>query len=158
MSYGDSFGIRSRSSFAQDNIVGKIGLSVQRMRVDEIGCRVNPFFPNEIKWNGQWRQHSYLQKPCLITLYRFKSPAIVAQRQSVGLGDREAPGSKLACAIRFSLRQGNSVGITRWPSSLGMLIGPSRHHCSPIRRAPLHSSVKTSMWCLHRSRKLQSRQ
>ena len=32
------------------------------------------------------------------------------------------------------------MSTPRWPSSLGMLIGPSPHHCSPIRRAPLHST------------------
>ena len=31
----------------------------------------------------------------------------------------------------------------------GMLIVPSPHHCTPIGRALLHSSVKTSTWCLH---------
>ena len=39
-----------------------------------------------------------------------------------------------------------------------MLIGPSPHHCSPIGRPSLHSSVKTSTWCLHCGSKLQSRQ
>ena len=39
-----------------------------------------------------------------------------------------------------------------------MLIGPRPHHCSPIGRALLHSSLKTSTWCLHWERKLQSRQ
>ena len=38
-------------------------------------------------------------------------------------------------------------------------MGPSAHHCSPKGRAPIHSSVKTSTWCLHQGRwKLQSRQ
>ena len=39
-------------------------------------------------------------------------------------------------------------GTARWHSSLGMLIGPSPHHCSPIGRAPVQLTVKTSTWCL----------
>ena len=35
-----------------------------------------------------------------------------------------------------------------------MLIGPSPYHCSPIGRAPLHSSVKTNTRCFHWGRKL----
>ena len=34
--------------------------------------------------------------------------------------------------------------MLRWPSSLGMLNGPSPHLSSPIGRASVHSSVKTS--------------
>ena len=45
-----------------------------------------------------------------------------------------------------------------WPSLLGMHIGPIPHHCSPSGRAPVHSSVKTSTWCLPQGKKLQSRQ
>ena len=37
----------------------------------------------------------------IITPFHGLCRASVAQRQSVGLGDREVPGSKLACAIWF---------------------------------------------------------
>ena len=72
--------------------------------------------------------------------------------------NQEVPGSKLANAIWFFPQARKLIGIARWPSSLGMLNGASLHHCSPIGRAPLHSSVKTSTWCVHWGRKLQSRQ
>ena len=66
---------------------------------------------------------------------------------------QEVPGSKLTCAIWFF----------PWARKLnrhcymGMLFGPCPHHCSPIGRAALHSSVKTSTWCFHWGRKLQFR-
>ena len=70
--------------------------------------------------------------------------------QSVELGIERSrvrnslvPSGTLPQAIKL-------IGAAWWPSSLGMLIGPSPHHCSPIRRAPVHSTVKTNTWCLLR--------
>ena len=50
--------------------------------------------------------------------------------------------------LRYAIRhwffsQGRKlIGTARCPSWLGMLIGPSPYHCSPIGRPPVHSSVK----------------
>ena len=73
-----------------------------------------------------------------------------AKRPDDRTRDREVSSSKLACVIFFSLifQARKLIGTARWPNSLGMLSGPSPHYCSPIKRAPLHSSVKTSTWCL----------
>ena len=50
--------------------------------------------------------------------------------------DLKIPGSKLARAYSiFSLAK-ELNGIAGWPNSLGKLIGPSLHHCSPIECAP----------------------
>ena len=75
-----------------------------------------------------------------------------------GTRGREVPGSELAWANWFLPQARKLFGIARWSTSLGMLTGPSPHHCSPIGRAPLPSRVKTSTWCFQRRRKLQSRQ
>ena len=71
--------------------------------------------------------------------------------------ERENPCSKSAWANWFFLYARKLMGTAKRPSSLGMRIGPTPHHCSPIGRAPLHSSVKTSTRCFHWGRKLQSR-
>ena len=82
-------------------------------------------------------------------------PATVAQRRSLGLGIERSwfRNSLVPSGCPWKL-----IGIARWPNSLVVLIRPSPHHCSPIRRAPLHSNVKTSTRCFHWGRKLQSRQ
>ena len=68
-------------------------------------------------------------------------PASVAQRQSVGLRiDRSRVRNSLVPS-GYSIRQKNSIGIARWPSSLGMLIMPTRHHCSRIGGTQFHSIV-----------------
>ena len=53
----------------------------------------------------------------------------------------------------FETRLGHLVFLlgkeSVWPSSQGMFIGPSPHHCSPIKRAPVHSTVKRVTRSLH---------
>ena len=45
------------------------------------------------------------------------------------------------------------------PCHLAQFDGIASHHqCSPSWRAPVYSTLKTSTWCLHWGRKLQSRQ
>ena len=71
---------------------------------------------------------SCLHQPELLVLESSQCGATAERRTR----DREVPCSKLAFSQLFFSIGKKLIGTVRWLSSLGMLIGPSPHHCSPI--------------------------
>ena len=55
------------------------------------------------------------------------------------------PDSSLARA-KFFFSARKYIGNARWPRSLGLLIEPRPHHCSPTGRVSVHSAIKTQMY------------
>ena len=74
--------------------------------------------------------------------HEYKSVHRTAPFNVVKIAQTHPQKSKKISIIKLDKSLADVLPSSR-PSSLRMLIAPSPHHCSPIGRAPLHSSVKT---------------
>ena len=88
--------------------------------------------------------HVFIRSMKLKQVYFRHKRASVAQRQSVGIETRGF--ETRLCHLVFPLRK--EISRHCWATQFA---GNAywADHCSPIGRAPLPSSVKTSTWCLH---------
>ena len=117
------------------------------------------YFSDDISWSIWNNVSHWAHRTCFMVILCMMNNAGPTEKKWLNFGGAITfqpvwrysvrPGFETRLCYLVYSQARKLIGTARWPSSLGLLVGPSPHHCSLIGRAPLHSSVKTSIWCLH---------